>query len=115
MTPHHKDTGFTFLLVFRGKMRNLIFICTLFFSLVIQAQTYRKADTAAQKRSVDSVNRLIDRAVVNKQLSLLQKHYAEDFVFTHGTRLVDSKGSRLKNVQDTRAYIIFCGNMIPPK
>ncbi len=34
------------------------------------------------KNLIDSINRLIDRAVVQKQMVLLQKLYADDFVFT---------------------------------
>ena len=53
------------------------------------------------KREVDSVNRMIDRAVVIKNMLFLEQHYAPDFVFTHGTGLIDSKKSWLKNVADT--------------
>lgn len=53
------------------------------------------------KREVDSVNRMIDQAVVIKNMLFLEQHYAPDFVFTHGTGLIDSKKSWLKNVADT--------------
>ena len=44
-------------------------------------------------------NAQIDEGVVNKDIKKLEKLYADDFVFTHGTGLVDSKTSWLKDVQ----------------
>jgi ketosteroid isomerase-like protein len=70
----------------------------------LEAQTGK---TASTKNLIDSTNRLIDRAVVQKQLVLLQKLYADDFVFTHGTGLVDSKSSWLKNIRDTNVHFIY--------
>lgn len=58
------------------------------------------------QKFIDSVNRVIDRSVVQKKVALLQKYYADDFVFTHGTGLVDSKKSWIKNVSDTSVHYI---------
>jgi len=78
----------------------LFFLC----SLLLQAQTSKETST---KNLIDSINRVIDRAVVQKQIVLLQKLYADDFVFTHGTGLVDSKSSWLKNIKDTSVRFIY--------
>jgi ketosteroid isomerase-like protein len=47
-----------------------------------------------------TANAQIDAGVVNKDIPALEKLYADDFVFTHGTGLVDSKASWLKNIQN---------------
>jgi ketosteroid isomerase-like protein len=51
-------------------------------------------------RTIDDLNRMIDRAVVKKDIAILQKHYGDDFVFTHGTGDIDSKESWIKNIQN---------------
>lgn len=62
--------------------------------------TFVKAQqTEGTASKVDDLNRALDRAVVKKDLPLLEKHYGDDFVFTHGTGHVDSKESWLKSVQ----------------
>ena len=50
-------------------------------------------------KEVDQLNRALDRAVVNKDVHILQKHYADDFVFTHSDGKIDSKHSWIKNVE----------------
>lgn len=47
-----------------------------------------------------AVNTQIDASVVKKDIASLEKFYADDFVFTHGTGLVDSKTSWLQNIQN---------------
>jgi ketosteroid isomerase-like protein len=69
----------------------LLFVLTL---LLISAGAPAQTD-----KVIDDLNRAIDRAVVNRDLATLQKHYGEDFVFTHGTGTVDSKESWLKSIQ----------------
>ena len=49
-------------------------------------------------KEVEQLNRTLDRAVVNKDMPVLQKHYADDFVFTHSDGKVDSKQSWMKSV-----------------
>ena len=44
------------------------------------------------------LNQSIDQAVVNKDLKFLNDHYADDFVFTHGTGLVQNKKEWLDQV-----------------
>ena len=68
-------------------------------SLATQAQ---KRTEEIIKRSVDSINTLLDQSVVDKKLEVLRKHYGDDFVFTHATGLIDSKGSWIKGVADTK-------------
>lgn len=46
-----------------------------------------------------AANAQIDAGVVKKDIAALEKLYADDFVFTHGGGLVDSKASWIKNIQ----------------
>jgi len=50
-------------------------------------------------KTIDDLNRALDRAVVNRDITTLQKHYGDDFVFTHGTGTVDSKESWINNIK----------------
>lgn len=54
-------------------------------------------------KSVDEVNRALDRAVVQKDIVMLNKHYGEDFVFTHGTGQIDSKKTWVNHIQTMKA------------
>lgn len=68
----------------------------IFFSLLaFNTMLLCAQDTQHQ---VLSVNEQIDEAVVKKNLPFLEKHYADDFVFTHGTGYVEGKESWLKDV-----------------
>lgn len=51
------------------------------------------------EKELDDLNRKIDQAVVDKNIDFLKKHYADDFVFTHSTGLIDSKESWIKNIE----------------
>ena len=53
---------------------------------------------------IDETNRKIDKAVVAKDMDFLKKHYGEDFVFTHGTGLIDSKNSWLESIRKSKGY-----------
>lgn len=68
------------------------------FCHAVQGQN--TADTTAAKHTVDSVNRLLDRSVVKKDLPALRKHYAGDFFFQHATGKIDSKESWLKGAMN---------------
>jgi ketosteroid isomerase-like protein len=85
-------------------MKKMLFFCLLCLSLGGTAQTISK-DSIIRK-TVDSINSLLDHSVVAKSAAVLQKHYADDFVFTHGTGLVDSKQSWIKNVLDTSVHFL---------
>jgi ketosteroid isomerase-like protein len=69
-----------------------IFVLALFISQLAFAQ---KTDA-----DVLAANAQIDAGVVRKDIKKLELLYADDFVFTHGTGLVDSKASWLKNIQN---------------
>lgn len=71
-----------------------IVIILVTHSLFVHAQSSEET-----LKQVDELNRTLDRAVVNKDLPVLQKHYAEDFVFTHSDGKVDSKHSWIKSVE----------------
>ena len=75
------------------KLTPIIF-CFAFFSIHALAQENEHIE-----KQVDEINQLIDNAVVAKDIEKLKKYYADDFVFTHGTGLVDSKESWIKNIQ----------------
>ena len=85
-----------------------IFLFVFFFQLstIIYAQT----DTAETKHTLDSINRKLDRSVVNKDVAFMQKHYADDFFFYHATGMLDSKKSWIgksesaKNMNQSREH-----------
>lgn len=64
----------------------------------------------AQKDSLEieiaRLNQEIDNAVIEKNLAFLQIHYAEDFVFTHGTGLVDNKAKWLMSVNNPASVFL---------
>lgn len=63
-------------------------------------------DTARIKRDVDSINRLLDHAVVKKQASVLNKHYAADFFFQHATGQTDTKATWINGIlRRTNPYL----------
>jgi ketosteroid isomerase-like protein len=57
------------------------------------------SDTTEIKIVVDSINREVDRAVVQKNIAYMLKHYANDFKFTHGTGSIDNKESWIGKAQ----------------
>jgi ketosteroid isomerase-like protein len=59
-----------------------------------------------KSQDIIKLNQAIDQAVVNKDLEFLKDHYAEDFVFTHGTGLVDSKTSWINGVSKPASKFI---------
>ncbi len=79
---------------------SLFFICQISFAVaqnsIIDSTTLRL---------VDDINRKIDRAVVAKDIKTLEQHYSEDFVFTHGTGLIDSKKSWIEGVKKNKGYV----------
>jgi ketosteroid isomerase-like protein len=75
----------------------LLFAC-LFIGNIVCAQ--KGKDTVATKRILDSINRLVDMAVVKKEMATLQKYYADDFYFLHATGKVDNKASWMKSVSN---------------
>ncbi len=86
-------------------IKSLIVLSMLFVSHVsnVFAQI-AVADSAIIKR-VDELNRKIDKAVVAKNIATLEQSYGEDFIFTHGTGLVDSKKSWLEAIKKNPGYV----------
>jgi hypothetical protein len=78
-------------------MRYLKTIFILHLSLLICANVLAQKNI---ENYVDSLNSAIDKAVVNKNMAFLNTHYGDDFVFTHGTGLVDSKKSWIDHIAD---------------
>ena len=60
---------------------------------------------SAIKKLVDETNRKIDKDVVAKDIKSLERYYGEDFVFTHGTGLVDSKTSWIEAIKKNKGYL----------
>lgn len=55
---------------------------------------------------IDELNRKADQAVVQKDIPFMKEVYGDDFVFTHGTGMVDSKESWIgKNESGTGRFI----------
>ena len=76
-------------------MKQIQVFLTLFvlaIALPVQAQE-------DQQKELDNLNRSLDRAVVNKDIATLERHYGDDFVFTHSDGHVDSKHSWIKSIQ----------------
>jgi hypothetical protein len=76
-------------------------LCFVFLTFYTQAQSPR--DSAATKEYLKELNQALDQAVVDKNAAFMQKHYATDFYFKHGTGLIDSKTSWMKNVLNPAA------------
>ncbi|WP_276367952.1 nuclear transport factor 2 family protein [Chryseolinea sp. H1M3-3] len=81
---------------------------TFLVLILLQFHFVGKAQPAVQDsiliKYIDDLNRKIDKAVVAKDLKFLNQHYGEDFVFTHGTGLIDSKKSWLENIQKSKGF-----------
>lgn len=81
-------------------MRLLFNLLLGFFGLSSYGQEL--SNTTATKIVVDSINREVDRAVVQKNVPYMQKHFSTDFKFTHGTGMIDNKESWIGKAQSTR-------------
>jgi ketosteroid isomerase-like protein len=56
--------------------------------------------------AIEAVNRRIEEAVVSKDFASLDALYAEDFVFTHGTGLVQTKGQWLDSLRSNETRFL---------
>lgn len=92
-TPIHMKQNPVFTLTF-------FLLCQIHFVSISQPSVQ---DSAVIKL-IDNTNRKIDKAVVSKDITFLNQHYGEDFVFTHGTGLIDSKKSWLENIKKSKGY-----------
>jgi len=75
---------------------------TVYLLLLVTGSTDAQAD-----KELLTLNASIEQAVVNKQIKLLEDAYADDFVFTHGTGLVEGKRSWIKNVSDPTVQFVL--------
>ncbi len=82
-------------------MRNIITVSVLFISSAVLP-----ARVLAQGDDLLAFERNIEKAVVSTDLAFLEKAYADDFRFKHGTGLVDSKSSWLKSVGNAKGKFI---------
>ncbi len=86
-----------------GKLYNILTFLVLF-----QFPCFLAAQPAVQDTAVihliDETNRRIEHAVVSKDMKFLERHYGKDFVFTHGTGLIDSKKSWLESIRKSKGY-----------
>jgi ketosteroid isomerase-like protein len=57
-------------------------------------------------RTLESVNRAIEEAVIAKDVARLETLYADDFIFTHGTGLVQTKNQWLDTVQSSETHFL---------
>ncbi|MBK9013970.1 MAG: nuclear transport factor 2 family protein [Saprospiraceae bacterium] len=80
-------------------MNQLLTLLLCGMSMLLQAQ-------GVEALAVEALNRRIDEAVCSKDLKQLRAWYADDFVFTHGTGLVEGKEGWLKTVGDTATHFL---------
>src|SRR5687768_11047681 len=74
----------------------LFFVISL---LSIITSLHAQQPAAADSATLIRQNQLTDQYVVSQNLIELQKMYADDFVFSHGSGRVDNKSSWLKSVE----------------
>jgi ketosteroid isomerase-like protein len=72
---------------------------TIFLVMAFCSSAAVFSQPAVFTRAVLETNEQIDRAVVAKDINTLSKLYAKDFVFTHGTGVVDSKETWIRTVE----------------
>ncbi|MBE7177535.1 MAG: nuclear transport factor 2 family protein [Mucilaginibacter polytrichastri] len=77
-------------------MKHLLLVAALCASCF--HPVFSAAQNAPEVALIDSINRMLDHAVVKKDRAVLEKYYAEDFFFLHSTGLKDTKKSWVKTV-----------------
>ncbi len=78
-------------------MKYLLSVLILFFWSFASAQT---------EQQLLDFEKQIEAAVVAADISFLQKAYADDFRFKHGTGHIDSKASWLKDVEKNKGKFV---------
>ncbi|HNR73006.1 MAG TPA: nuclear transport factor 2 family protein, partial [Cyclobacteriaceae bacterium] len=78
-------------------MKCLLSVLFLFFWSFASAQT---------EQQLLDFEKQIEAAVVAANISFLQKAYADDFRFKHGTGHIDSKASWLKDVEKNKGKFV---------
>lgn len=94
---------FYFFLMMRQSISFIFFLSLLTLSLSVSAQY--KEDTTAGKELLE-FEKKIDAAVVATDIAFLEKAYADDFHFKHGTGHIDDKASWLSSVQKNKGAIV---------
>jgi len=73
---------------------------------VEQITTSQSKSFDEQSIGIELINTSIEEAVVAKNVDRLQSLYADDFVFTHGTGLVQNKTQWLDSIRDQSMQFI---------
>jgi ketosteroid isomerase-like protein len=76
------------------------------FSILLFILVFQRAHAQPDRESLLSINAQLDEAVVKKNIAVLEKYYADDFVFTHGTGFVEGKASWIKNVANPNTNFV---------
>jgi len=76
------------------------------FSFLLLLLIYHGAFAQRDSEILLSINAQVDEAVVKKNIDVLEKHYADDFVFTHGTGFIEGKASWIKNVANPNTKFV---------
>jgi ketosteroid isomerase-like protein len=76
------------------------------FSILLLILVYQGAQAQPDRETLLSINAQLDEAVVKKNIAVLEKYYADDFVFTHGTGFVEGKSSWIKNVANPNTNFV---------
>lgn len=82
------------------------FFITLVIIVLVQSKSFGQppVQDSTLIKTINDLNRKIDHAVVSKNIQFLEQHYGEDFVFTHGTGLIDSKRSWIETVKTNKGF-----------
>lgn len=86
------------------KINSLLILLALLSGQMQAAAQEQPIQDPVLIKLIDDLNRKIDRAVVSKDLKFLAQHYGDDFVFTHGTGLIDSKQSWMESIRKSKGY-----------
>lgn len=76
------------------------------YALILIALCFTAGLSGQSNHPLALFNQSIDDAVVKKDTLNLKKWYAEDFIFTHGTGLVEGKASWLRAVANPNSRFI---------
>jgi hypothetical protein len=69
-------------------------------------QEHPELPSEERTRTLVSVNRAIEEAVLSKDIARLEGLYADDFMFTHGTGLVQTKDQWLDSVRGSETRFL---------
>ncbi len=78
----------------------------LLFLLASACSQNGSLDPEKTREQLARLNAEVDAAVVNRDVPRLQRIYAPDFVFTHGTGLVEGVDGWLRTVSDTSLHYL---------